>query len=384
MPFEGMWLAELQVMDGEPLPFNFRLLKSETNAYTMQIFNAQEVIDVDEIEIRNDSIFIKPPVFQGYLAATFTENSINGQFVIEDLERFVPFRATYGETERFQSEEPSSVNVAGIWEAEFSANTEDSYMAKGIFSQNGNQVTGTFETTTGDYRYLDGVVSNDSLKLSTFDGAHAFLFAARATDSTLNGIFYSGNHFKEPFTARRNESYELIDADSLTFLKEGYSEFAFSFPDSQGNSVSLKDERFENKIVIVQIMGSWCPNCLDETKFFVDYLKSKETENLEIVGLAFEYAKTEETAFKSINRLKKRIGVQYPILLAQYGTWDKDEAQKKLPMLNHVLSYPTTVFIGKEGKVRKIHTGFNGPATGEKFTEFKTEFDAFVTSLLKE
>jgi hypothetical protein len=49
-----------------------------------------------------------------------------------------------------------------------------------------------------------------------------------------------------------------------------------------------------------------------------------------------------------------------------------------------VLSYPTTVFVDKKGKVRKIHTGFNGPATGEKFTEFKTEFKAFVGELLAE
>ena len=53
-------------------------------------------------------------------------------------------------------------------------------------------------------------------------------------------------------------------------------------------------------------------------------------------------------------------------------------------MLNHVLSYPTTIFIDKKGVVRKIHTGFNGPATGEKYTEFKTEFEGFVGELIDE
>jgi len=136
--------------------------------------------------------------------------------------------------------------------------------------------------------------------------------------------------------------------------------------------VSLEDERFKNKVVLVQIMGSWCPNCLDESKFYA------------VIALAFEYAKTKEKAFNSIKRLTNRIGLTYPVLLAQYGTSDKEEAQKKLPMLNHVLSYPTTIFIDKKGAVRKIHTGFNGPATGEKYEVFKKEFDAFVKGLLAE
>ena len=257
-------------------------------------------------------------------------------------------------------------------------------MGKGIFAENAGKVTGTFRTTTGDYRYLDGVVTGDSLKLSAFDGAHAFLFKAQITDSTLNGIFYSDNHFKEPFVAKRNESFELPDADSLTFLKEGYDKFAFSFPDGKGNMVSLTDKRFQDKVVLVQIMGSWCPNCLDETKFYVNYLNENRVEDLEIVALAFEYAKTKELAFKSIERLRQRIGVDYPILLAQYGSSDKEEAQQKLPMLNQVLSYPTTLFIDKKGEVRKIHTGFNGPATGDKYTKFKKEFDAYVKMLANE
>ena len=100
--------------------------------------------------------------------------------------------------------------------------------------------------------------------------------------------------------------------------------------------------------------------------------------------MAFEYAKTEASAFKSINRLIDNAGIEYPILLAQFGSSDKAAAQEKLPMLNHVLSYPTTIFIDKTSKVRKIHTGFNGPATGMKYVEFKNEFESFVSELVKE
>ena len=307
-----------------------------------------------------------------------------GKFIKESLERIVPFKATFGKEERFSAKNKPQVNVSGIWEAEFSPNTEDSYLGKGIFTQKGNKVTGTFRTTTGDYRYLDGIMDGDIMKVSAFDGAHAFLFTAKVTDSSLRGTFYSGNHFQEPFIAKRNESFELPDADSLTYLKKGYDKLAFSFPDINGTLISLEDDRFKNKAVIVQIMGTWCPNCLDESKFLVNYLKENTKLDIEVVALAFEYAKTEEGAIESINRLKTAIGVDYPILLAQFGTSNKSKAQEKLPMLNHVLSYPTTIFIDKIGDVRKIHTGFNGPATGEKYEVFKEEFDGFVKALANE
>lgn len=381
---EGIWQARLNVMDGQQLPFNFELSKTTNGDYTMQIFNAEEIIPVDEININGDSILIRTPVFEGYISGTFTSDAMTGEFVKESLDRIVPFSATYGVEERFADAGPSQLDINGIWETEFSPNTEDSYMGKGIFSQDGNKVSGTFRTTTGDYRYLEGVIDRDSLKLSAFDGAHAFLFVAKLSDSILNGTFYSGNHFKEPFVAFRNADYELPSPDSLTFLKEGYEKLEFSFPKSDGKLISLNDDKFEDKVVVVQIMGTWCPNCLDETKFLVDYLKNNTNEDLEVIGLAFEYAKTETLAFKSIERLTKRIGVEYPILLAQYGTSDKGEAQEKLPMLNHVLSYPTTIFIDKKGNVRRIHTGFNGPATGDAYVEFKQDFDSFLKGLLAE
>ncbi len=383
-PAEGMWRAELEVMEGHKLPFNFKMIRSEAGSYSMEIFNAEEVINVDEIQIKDDSITIKTPVFEGYLSATFTENSMSGKFIKESLDRIVPFTATFDTSDRFDVHNESSLDISGVWESVFIKENGDEYIAKGIFKQDGDQVTGTFETTTGDYRYLEGVVDGDSLKISAFDGAHAFLFAAKVSDSTMSGAFYSGNHSKEPFTAHRNETYMLPSADSLTFIKEGYDKLAFSFPDANGKMVSLTDERFKDKVVLVQIMGSWCPNCLDETIFYTKYLNENPKSDLEILALAFEYAKTEEKAFSSIKRLTDRIGVKYPFLLAQYGSSDKEEAQEKLPMLNHVLSYPTTIYIDKKGDVRKIHTGFNGPATGEKYEVFQKEFDSFVTGLLNE
>jgi thiol-disulfide isomerase/thioredoxin len=137
-------------------------------------------------------------------------------------------------------------------------------------------------------------------------------------------------------------------------------------------------------VVIVQIFGTWCPNCLDESRYYSDYYKKNKNKGVEFVALAFEYVKTKEKAFEHIHKFKKDIGIDYPILLAQIGTTNKKKAQEKLPMLNHVLSYPTSIFIDKKGDVRKIHTGFNGPATGQKYIDFTIEFESFVDELLEE
>lgn len=377
----GKYRAVLEVQDKEELPFIFEV----TSPSSLRLFNAEEVIETQEIEYRNDSVFIKTPVFEGYIAAKFDGDYLKGDFIIESLDRVVPFSAEYNKDSRFEIKSKSLQNVTGIWEAVFSKGIAgDEYIAKGIFRQKGDKVTGTFRTTKGDYRYLEGVMDGDLMKLSTFDGAHAFLFTAKVTDSIMQGQFYSGNHWKEPFVAKRNATYELPSPNDLTFLKEGYDRVDFIFPDSSKELVSLKDDRFKNKVVIVQIMGTWCPNCLDESKYYAEFYKNNKNKDIEFVALAFEYSKTEEQAFRRIENLKDKVGIEYPILLAQYGTDDKAVAQEKLPMLNHILSYPTSIFIDRTGKVRKIHTGFNGPATGEKYEEFKTEFESFVGKLLGE
>ena len=377
---EGIYRGVLELQDDELLPFNFEV-KSDS---TLVIFNAEERIEINEILYKNDSVFIKFPVFEGVLAAKFENDNLNGVFIKESVNRIVPFSAEYNNSVRFFAENATNTNIEGIWETVFSEGTEDAYIAKGIFNQQNNHVTGTFRTTTGDYRFLDGVLDGDTLKLSAFDGSHAFYFKATVTDSAMTGYFYSGNHWKEPFSAKINPDYELPDANSLTYLNEGFETFDFSFPDAEGTMMSLNDALFEGKVVVVQLMGTWCPNCLDESRYFSEYIKNSKPEDVQFVALAFEYDKTPEKAFEKINKLKDRFQLDYPILLAQYGGIDKTEAQQKLPMLKRVLSYPTTIIVDVSGIVRKIHTGFNGPATGDKFTEFKNEFESFLAELAAE
>lgn len=378
----NIWRATLDVKDQKELPF----IVEWTRGDTLIIHNAEERIVVSDIKRIGDSIIINHPVFEGVLKGIVSGTLVQGQYIKPSLNRSVPFTMRKGDSQRFNTKAAPAFDVSGGWEMIFSGHDEENrYIAKGIFKQTSNgTVEGTIRTTTGDYRFLEGVMDGNILKLSTFDGAHAFLFEAEVRDSLLFGNFYSGNHWKEPFSAVKNNTYELPDENKLTYLKEGFDQFDFAFPNTKGDTISLHDVRFKDKVVVVQIMGTWCPNCLEETQYYTEYLAQFPSDQVEFVSLAFEYAPTQERAIHAIERLKKSVGVPYPILLAQFGSSSKKKANEKLPMLNHVLSYPTTIFIDKKGEVRKIHTGFNGKATGEKFTTYVAEFESFMETLKSE
>ena len=370
----------IAAQDNEEIPVIFEV----TSDSTLTLFNADERIEVDEIRYVGDSVYIKTPVFQSYFAGVLDGDNLSGKYINKTRQRITSFRATYTTDSRFPPGATAAFDTSGVWETVFSEGEKDEYIAKAIFEQDGQKVTGTFRTKTGDYHYLEGVMHGDTMKLSTYDGAHAFLFKATVKDSTMEGQFYSGNHWKEPFTAKRNPDFDLPEIDELTFLNEGYEALEFSFPDENGDMVSLSDARFKDKVVLVQIMGTWCPNCLDSSVFYTQFHNKNKDKGFEVIALTVEFKKTAEEAFDNIKRLRDRLGMTYPILLAQYGSGSKVKMQEKLPALNHIISYPTSIFIDKTGKVRKIHTGFNGPATGEKYTAYQAEFETFVNTLLAE
>lgn len=380
---EPYWRAVLEVEGGD-LPFNFDLFQTE-KGYYVELHNDTEKLLVKNVRVEHDSIFIPGYIFESEIQAKIVDGDhLIGKYVRFDTdEKYeIPFYAVYHLNYRFSPDPlPPTVDVNGNWEVTFNHEGELS-KALGVFHQDGNHLTGTFMTPTGDYRYLDGEVDRNEIHLSCFDGAHAFLFEA-TVDSTgmMKGGFWSGKYWEESWEAIRNDSFKLPDADTLTHLKLGFDKFEFNFPESEtGEMLSWKDERFKDKVTIIQIMGSWCPNCMDETMFLRD-LKN-EYPDLEIVGLAFEKTPDFKTAAARVNKVKQKLDANYPFVIA--GKSNKREAGKALPMLDHVLSYPTTIMIDKRGEVRNIHTGFTGPGTGEVYTKFTQEYVQMVKKLLNE
>ena len=377
----GSYIGALYTSDNQEIPFNMYLL----NDGSIQIYNHKEIVDMEKIIYEKDSFIIKSPVFEGYIKAKRSKEGINGYFINNSLDRKIKFTANNG-TERFKKENYKTVyDFSGKWKVIFNPGGTEEYSTIGVFDQNDSKISGTFRTTTGDYGFMEGVSEGNSVMMSTFNGARSYLFKGNLENDNITGYFYRGNYNKIPFKAFRDEGFSLPNPNSLTVMNDSVSnKFKFSFKDSRGVLVSDSDSVFDNKVVVIQIMGTWCPNCLDETSFISEFIEENNYEDLRFVSLAFEYAKTKRKAIENINKLEKRFDIKYPILLAQYGTSNKVEAQKKLPSLNQVISYPTLIFIDRNKNVRRIHTGFNGPATGKKYQKFKNEFKNLVIKLIEE
>jgi thiol-disulfide isomerase/thioredoxin len=382
----GIWRGALITESGVEIPFNFDVVDS-ANKYYLEIINSTERLKVDEITHLKDSIHIKLPLFDSEINGTLIDGKIEGTWAkhLANKDEKMTFYAQNGAEWRIKEKAmQSTVDVSGRWETTFiSADKTDTTHAVGEFVQNQSKVTGTFLTTTGDYRFLEGMIENNKLILSTFDGSHAYLFTSTINpDSTMSeGKFYSGFSSIDNFTAKRNEKAVLPDAYGFTFLKDSTKQVAFSFPNLDGKKISLSDSKFKNKVVILQLLGSWCPNCMDETAFLTKFYDKYHDKGVEIVGLAYERTKDFEKSKINLERLKKRFDIKYDILITGY-TKDKGEAAKSLPMLNKIAAFPTMIIIDKKGNVRKIHTGFSGPGTGNHYAEFVNEFDKLIDDLL--
>lgn len=384
----GIWRATLKTESAAEIPFNFEVTDS-AGSTLIHIINGKERFRVNEITLKTDSVLIKMPLFDSEIRAKIKGKSLSGQWVrhLADEDVSMPFNAKQGDSWRFfETNQSSKSNISGRWSATFtSSDGADTTIAVGEFSHENGRLIGTFLTPTGDYRFLEGTVSDEKLYLSCFDGAHAYLFTGKlVNDSTLtDGKFYAGLSAIENWVASKDANAILPDAYSLTTLKKGIKSINFSFPGLDGKKVSLSDPKFSNKVVLVQFLGSWCPNCMDETAYLVPFYKKYHQRGVEIVGLAYERTVDFERSKRNVSRLKDRFDVPYDLLLTGY-TNEKGEVAKSLPMLNNFMAFPTLIIIDKRGLVRKIHTGFSGPGTGQHYTEFVQEFESTIDNLLAE
>jgi len=388
----GTYRAVLKTKGGD-LPFGLDIQPTAGDARTYAVFaiNGNERLPMDPATVQGDSIRIPMALFESELVAKIDGNLLRGEWRRRRTAQQVqtlPFEAQHGVTYRFKTEGKPVANadLTGKWATNFGSKTGkvDTVNAVGVFDQKGNKLSGTFLTPTGDYRYLDGNVIGDSLFLSCFDGSHLYLFKARydAATKTLTGGQWAGVSGYESWVARLDPKADLPDPAKLTYLKPGAKTLNFSFPEPGGKTVSSTDPRFKNKVTIVQIMGSWCPNCMDETNFMSPWYKRNKQRGVELVGLSFERSPDMAESGPKIERMKQRFKIDYPVALA--GTNDKAQASKALPDLNAVVAFPTTIFIDKKGQVRHIHTGFSGPGTGKYYDQYVEEFNRLVDKLLAE
>lgn len=382
----GPWRGELSSIGGQ-LPMNFTVEKGNSdNTFNIKIQNGAESFNLGESYFRGDSLVIPFDLYDSeIISALDSDHTLTGFWVKRRNGKIIgriPFKAKQGSTERFIHLKPATINVTGKWNSDFWSDETNHSPGVGVFEQKGNEVTGTFLKPSGDYRFLQGNVSGDSLFLSYFDGSGVYLLKTKLSGKELNGQFSSGFAAKRIFKGKFDPSASLPDLKKLTFLKDGYDRLDFKLPAPNGEMISLQDDRFKNKVVVIELLGSWCPNCLDESRFLAPFYRKNKEKGLEVLGLSFEYSPEMAISGPKIENFKKRIGIDYPILFA--GVPSDETIKKVIPMINQFYGYPTTFIVDRKGRVREIHTGFSGPGTGAYYTDWTIEFEKTIDLLLKE
>ena len=380
------WRAALHREDGIDIIFNFRL-QQEGHKKVMYITNGSEQIKVENIVFTKDSVFLQMPVFESSFKAKVDMNTWRGVWMkgTTGVIQVVSFTAEKQKA-RFIASEPAKYNITGRWAVNFSSDNQEKPTSLAEFVQKGNRLTGTFLTATGDYRYQEGIVTGNKFMLSGFDGAHAMLFIGTLSNgrNIVNATYYSGAKYKESWTATKDANAKVSTDPAAMYLKPGEEKLNFTFPDLSGKMVSINDERFRNKVVIVQLMGSWCPNCMDETAFLSNYYNRNKNRGVEVVSLAYEYSTDFNRSATSLQKFQKRFNVTYPMLITGVTVKDSMRTEKTLPQVTGIKVFPSSIILDKKGKVRFFETDFFGQGTGQHFITYTKKFNNIIDRLLKE
>ena len=358
-------------------------VRLEVTDSTWNIHNATEIIHLHPTYYGADSFLVEMPLFHTILRGRIASDTTLDGFWVDPTR--VPQAAIHFSLQpnpiphvSFPDNAPETV-----WECHFSPDQpENRTEAVGLFKTYQGHMHATFLTETGDYRFLEGHTTGQSIELACFDGTHLFYFCANIEgDSLTDGHFLSGNTWQENWNGFHNPNEQLRDPDSLTILKSN-EQFEFTAIDLNKKTIHFDSTAFQNRVSIVQIFGSWCPNCTDESRFLKELYAAYHTKGLQIIPVAFEREATVSDQLFRIQRQFKDLGLPYSPYLG--GTSPKSTAESVFPQLNHVISYPTTIILDKKGKVRKIHTGFYGPSTGKYYMRHKELLTLFVEELLDE
>jgi thiol-disulfide isomerase/thioredoxin len=380
----GLWDAAV-VADQLEIPFRFEIDQTGNQVQGFffegdrKIGSTSGSLEGDHLRFEYDYLDTTLEIiFQGdQFLGSYRLNRPGAQPLAIRARRFVPAPANAA----------SAPQVSGSWEMkrlpqEVKA-ASDTRTWNLFLRQSGAEVSGSILRVDGDTGFLVGRWQNGRLVLSHFAGQGPLLFEAKLNpDGTLAiALNRSANYL----AARKSEARakgvpDPPDPSRYTSVKDPGVPFRFSFPDLAGKIVSNTDARFKGKVVLLAIGGSWCPNCMDEAPFLADLYKEFHPQGLEIVGLMFEADTDPALARPHVATFIKRFGIPYPVLLA--GT--VDDINQRIPQLINFGAYPTTIYLGRDGRVRSVHAGFASQATGGEYLRLKNETRAFVQRLLAE
>lgn len=353
------------------------------NESRWEIVNGVERIPID-IKWGKDSTFTSSlPLFNTYFEGKKEKGVVTGEWVdpTRTGDYRIPFQIVNNKIREFDTK--VHVPVHAKYKIVFEDDTVPAILDMAAVREE-FVVYGTVLTETGDYRYLQGEpFENNRFYLSAFDGTHLFYLGGQLVDNKIEGVFMSGKHYSAKFTGEVDDNFKLRKADELTWMKNPKETLSLKLNADAKTERSFGERDWKGKVTLVQIMGTWCPNCTDESRFVKSMYEKYHAQGLEVVPVSFERGTDKEVAFTRINSQAKQMSLPYPVYLGSGADSPQKAAAMVFSQLNHVMSFPTLILIGKDGKVKKIWTGFYGPGTGVHYREHSAEIEDALLRLLR-
>jgi peroxiredoxin len=388
----GIWRGVFKVNEIE-VPFNFEVKDGAGKTPVFTAINGDRRDDFQGKFISDDSIQVSLNTFEtAWFAKVENDGTISGvqkSLVPGNNGRILSFTAEPGKAYRFVEpgkEVAPKANLSGKWWVKIKpaadATGKPAPDRVAVFEQKGNKLNGIILSVSGDSRELEGNVQGGEFYLSGVTGSSpAYVKGKINSDNSITGTIGASAHPLE-FEGIKDDKAALPDAYALTFLKPGYDKLDFTFPDLNGNPVSLSDEKYKGKVVVIEIMGSWCPNCIDQITFLSPWYRENKSKGVEAIALAFEAKDDLTFAKNALTKLKNRYDIHYDVLFA--GKTGGNVVAEKLPAIDKFLAFPTTIIVGRDGKVKEIHTGFSGKGTGQFYDEYVKKWNADLAKLISE
>ncbi len=380
------YIAEIQLNDRLQIEVTAALVEKNSKS-PITIYNGKEVYQLSVKKRIGDTLIYQFPAQEAEWRIAFNEDfsEARGWWINYNKKTPVryPVHLYYGlQTLPDQSSAGVPFDLSGRWKVVFQPGTANEEVLVGVFQQErGNFVYGSFLSETGDYRYLHGYAANGKLHLQTYTGYWAFVVEATLNgDNEMEGVFYSGGKSSSHFKAIKDETVQLRDEAELTYLiKRDETVVLNGLRKLNGKKVNLDFSKKE-QVTLIQIMGTWCPNCIDEANLFRELKARYGSQGLEMMALGFEVGNDQKKQRTRLKKFSDQLELNYPVYLA--GTSSKEAAAAYFPMLNGIMSFPTAILVDQQGKIIAIHTGFSGPATGAAYTELVKKFEQEIQNAL--
>lgn len=385
---EGTWRGVFTVNERE-VPFNFEVKGNKAESASFALINGSRRDYFVVKQIAPDSLFIKMNTYDAALVAKIeSDGRLTGSYkslVPNFRGNSLPFVAEWGKTYRFiepGKDVKPATNLSGKWQLNI-ISKDQSPARVALLEQKGNRLTGVIMSVVGDTRELEGTVQGNEFTLSGFTGPSPILIRGTVNDDkSLTGEIGLGIYVNQKFEGVKDKKAELPDPYALTYLKDGVTKFDFNLPDLTGKSVSLSDPKYRGKVVIIDIVGTWCPNCTDQTAFLAPWFRENKHRGVEAIAVGFEQKDDLEYAKYVLGKLRDKYGIEYDILFG--GLADKKLASEKFPALNKMMAFPTTIIIGRDGTVKQIHTGYTGEVTGKYFKQYVKKWNRDLDKYIAE